>query len=197
MTPSGINAKSILREQIRARLKSISPERRAAGSAQLCARLAAEKVFADAKTILFFAPLAGEPDIWPLLPEKLAAGKTVALPRFDAAKESYVAAVVKNPATDLLAGKFGVREPAAACPVVALNQLDFILVPGVAFNLNGRRLGRGKGFYDRLLHSVSGATCGVAFDEQIVDAIPVEPHDICLTHILTPTRWQQASPARF
>jgi 5-formyltetrahydrofolate cyclo-ligase len=67
--------------------------------------------------------------------------------------------------------------------------LDFILVPGVAFDLSGRRLGRGKGYYDRLLKQTRGTTCGVAFDEQIVGEIPVEPHDLNVNCILTPTRW--------
>ena len=66
---------------------------------------------------------------------------------------------------------------------------DLILVPGVAFDLHGRRLGRGKGFYDQLLAAVRGTTCGVAFEQQMVREVPVEPHDIHLNSILTPTRW--------
>jgi 5-formyltetrahydrofolate cyclo-ligase len=68
------------------------------------------------------------------------------------------------------------------------NRLDFAIVPGVAFTLEGRRVGRGKGHYDRLLSSVGGVKCGVAFDEQIVEAIPVEPHDVRMDWIVTPTR---------
>jgi 5-formyltetrahydrofolate cyclo-ligase len=63
------------------------------------------------------------------------------------------------------------------------------LVPGVVFDQEGRRLGRGKGFYDRLLPSVGGPLCGVAFDWQVLPAIPVEPHDHVLNYILTPSRW--------
>ncbi len=195
--PSTAEAKSILREQIRARLKAIPAVERATASAQLRARLATEKFFADATTILFFAPLPDEPDIWPLLAEALTAGKTVALPRFDSATQSYAAVRVQNLASDIVAGQFGIREPSPACPVVPLNQLDLWLVPGVAFDPGGRRLGRGKGFYDRLLASACGTTCGVAFDEQIVPSVPVAPHDVCLNHILTPSRWHTARPARF
>ena len=83
-------------------------------------------------------------------------------------------------------------EPKQDCPEVPLKQLDFIVVPGVAFSLDGRRLGRGRGFYDRLLASVRGIKCGVAFDEQIVDAIPADGQDIRLDYILTPTRWTGA-----
>jgi len=73
--------------------------------------------------------------------------------------------------------------------VISGNRLDLILVPGIAFDLRGRRLGRGKGYYDRWLPALRGKTCGVAFDEQIVDDIPLEPHDVVVNCILTPTRW--------
>jgi len=189
--------KAALREEIYARLKAMPRGHRTVESAQICARLAATELWQNARTVLLFAPMPDEPDIWPLLALALAAGKTLALPRFDRAARNYVTALVQNTENDFVAGHFGIREPAAACPVLPLNRLDLALVPGVAFDLHGGRLGRGKGYYDRLLASVPGATCGVAFDEQIVAAVPVEPHDIRLNHILTPTRWQTASPARF
>jgi 5-formyltetrahydrofolate cyclo-ligase len=91
----------------------------------------------------------------------------------------------------LAAGRYGVIEPAAVCNVADLKRLDLILVPGVAFDWHGRRLGRGKGYYDRLLAEVSGTTCGVAFDQQLVATIPVEPHDVHLNCILTPSHWLQ------
>jgi 5-formyltetrahydrofolate cyclo-ligase len=69
-----------------------------------------------------------------------------------------------------------------------LNRLDLVLVPGVGFDLQGRRLGRGRGFYDRLLADVDGIKCGVAFEEQVVSEIPVGPRDVRLNFILTPTR---------
>jgi 5-formyltetrahydrofolate cyclo-ligase len=65
------------------------------------------------------------------------------------------------------------------------------LVPGLAFDPSGRRLGRGKGFYDRLLAMVRGRKCGIAFEEQVVPEIPVEPHDIRLDCLLTPRRWME------
>jgi 5-formyltetrahydrofolate cyclo-ligase len=189
MTPPLAKAKASLREQVRARLKTIPAAAHATASAQLCARLAQVKIFAEAKTILFFAPLLREIDIWPMLSDSLAAGKTTTLPRFDSATNRYVACQIKNPTTDIGTGKFGIREPNKLCDIVSLNRLDFILVPGIAFDLHGRRLGRGKGFYDQLLADLRGTTCGVAFDEQIVTEIPVEPHDVRLHCILTPTRW--------
>ncbi len=182
--------KTSLRAQVRAELKKMSPAERASASLQACARLEQQPLWRAAQAILFYAPIDGELDIWPLLVDSLASGKTVLLPRFIPEQNLYVACQIKDAARDLQTGQFGVREPLASCEKNLLNHLDLILVPGIAFDLSGHRLGRGKGFYDRLLAALQGPTCGVAFDQQIVSQIPVEPHDMRLNCILTPTRWQ-------
>jgi 5-formyltetrahydrofolate cyclo-ligase len=183
------NAKANLRQQMRAQLLKLSVAVRDAASGSLCARLRELNMWRDVKFVLLFAPLPEEPDIWPLLAEAIAAGKTVALPAFIPGTSVYTARQIVEPVRDLVPGKFGIREPAAHCPEVPLNRLDLALVPGIAFDVSGGRLGRGKGFYDRLLPAVNGLKCGVAFDEQIVDAVPVGPMDVRLNCILTPTRW--------
>ena len=180
--------KSTLRAALRAHAKIIPANERAAASTQLCDRLAQEKFFQNAQTILFFAPLADEPDVWPLLEKTLAAGRTLALPRFNRTTKSYEAVAVQNLATDLIPGHFSVREPAAHCPVVAWNRLDLLLVPGLGFDARGTRLGRGQGHYDRLLSLAGGVKCGLAFDWQVLAEIPAAPHDVTLNCILTPTR---------
>ena len=183
------DSKDVLRQQVRAQLKSMVAGQRARMSKQACLLLEQQTVWKRAKTIFFYAPLPEELDIWPLLRDSLATKKTAALPRFDSATGRYVACEIADLARDISNGQFGIREPAGHCIAVPPNRLDLILVPGVAFDVHGRRLGRGKGFYDQLLVSVRGTTCGVAFDEQIVEAVPVEPHDVHLNCILTPTRW--------
>ncbi len=183
------DSKPALRRWVREQSGKMTAAERAAGSAQARALLAQQPLWQKAHAMLFFAPLPEELDVWPSLEEALAAGKTVALPRFAVDTKSYVACQVRNLDRDLQAGRFAIREPAAHCAPVALNRLDLVLVPGVAFDLQGRRLGRGKGFYDRLLSALRGPTCGVAFDQQIVRAIPVEPHDARVSFLLTPTRW--------
>lgn len=184
-------SKQLLRRQISEQLRALTPAQRVAASLQARALLEQQPLWQAARSLLFFAPLPTELDVWPLLADSLALGKTVALPRFDPATRNYCACPITNLATDLEVGQFGIREPNSACAANPLKRLDLILVPGIAFDLHGRRLGRGKGFYDALLATVRGATCGVAFDEQIVESIPVEPHDIHLNCILTPTRWLQ------
>ena len=184
-----LEQKAELRKQIKLRIEGISAEAKKSASRAACSLLRSQQVWKQSSSVLFYAPMAAEIDVWPLLEESLIDGKTVALPQFDATTKQYKVCQIRDLGQELCAGQYGIREPIQGCAPVALNRLDFILVPGVAFDLHGRRLGRGKGYYDYLLAAVRGRTCGVAFDEQIVSAIPVEPHDSDLNCILTPTRW--------
>jgi 5-formyltetrahydrofolate cyclo-ligase len=182
-------AKQALRKQVGAELKRMAPEERAAASAAARAMLAAQALWQTAQAVLFFAPLPEELDIWPLLIGALSAGKQVALPRFVAETRTYEACLIRDANADLKVGHFGIREPSSRCARLTSNRLDLILVPGVAFDLQCYRLGRGKGYYDQLLGLLRGRTCGVAFENQIVEHIPVEPHDVRLDCLLTPRRW--------
>jgi 5-formyltetrahydrofolate cyclo-ligase len=186
--------KAALRQRVRDAVRNVSPADRLTGSIQACTRLREEPIWREANWVLLYSPLPDELDVLPLLQDALEAGKQVALPRFDPVQNSYLACHVLNSNDDLRIGPYGIREPREHCPVVPLNRLDFVLVPGVAFAMDGRRLGRGKGVYDRLLTAVRGSKCGAAFDEQIVDDLPMEPHDIRLDSILTPTRWRSVEP---
>jgi len=177
--------KAELRRKIRAAVGHLSPAARAAASAAVRERLAPQ--MQSARTVLFFAPLPDEVDLWPLLDDFLAAGKVAALPRFDSTTQSYLAVRVRNLTEDIVAGKFGIREPRADCPRIEPGRLDLILVPGVAFDWGGRRLGRGRGYYDRLLSNHRALKAAIAFDEQMVGEIPAEPHDARMDFILTPS----------
>lgn len=178
--------KSELRQKIRERLEKISDAVREVESIELRERL--EPQLQSAHTILFYAPLADELDVWPLLEKCVSSRKICALPAFDAVSKTYSARIIFNPATEIVTGKFGVREPALSCPSIPFDQFDLVLVPGMAFDLRGNRLGRGKGFYDRILAEVSGVKCGVAYDFQLQETIPTEPHDAKVSFIFTPTK---------
>ncbi len=181
-------AKAVIRQRLRAAQHFIDWDDRRRLSAQLCEMLRRAPVWRQARAALLFAPMADEPDVTPLLKAAWKEGKRVAFPRFDGVSGQYSAALVEEDG-DLKPGRFGVLEPAAHCTAVALNHLDFAIVPGIGFDLTGRRLGRGKGFYDRLLAQVHGHKCGVAFDTQVVTELPEEPHDVRLNSLVTPTRW--------
>lgn len=97
---------------------------------------------------------------------------------------------IVDPATDATPGAFGVREPHATAPVIDPGGLDVVLVPGLAFDRGGRRLGRGAGFYDRFLGGLATRSAGVAFigvcwSELVVSAVPVGPLDRSVHMLLT------------
>ena len=179
-----------IRNELRAKANSAPAAERAACSAKLCALLQVQPIWQKARSVLFYFPMALEPDIWPLLGQALTSGKRILLPRFVSQQNDYEVREIHDEIADLETGQFHIREPKVHCSVFPLNQLDLALVPGLGFDLNGGRLGRGQGYYDRMLARVSGHKCGVAFDWQMVKEIPWEPHDIRLNSILMPARWQ-------
>lgn len=128
----------------------------------------------DARVVAAYAALPGEPDLQAL---DWTAEKTVLLPRVDG--EDLVFHAVSN-AAQLKSGAFGVMEPdPAECPAFDPREAEIIFVPGLAFTADGARLGRGRGFYDRLLAALPAdiLRVGVCFSEQIVAELPSEPHD--------------------
>lgn len=82
-------------------------------------------------------------------------------------------------------GAFGILEPTADCRLTAKNEVDLVIVPGVAFDRRRNRLGRGKGFYDRLLSTLAARTIGICYDFQLMDEIPTEPFDRKMDLIIT------------
>ena len=181
--------KAGLRRRLREALAQMPPAAREAASAQARALLLTQRIWRNARSVLLFAPQTWELDIWPLISEALAAGKLAALPRFRPAAERYTACQIRHPAEDVAPGRFGIREPVEGCAEVPLERLDLVLVPGLAFDPHGWRLGRGGGVFDRLLSTTQAVKCGVGFDEQLVPEVPVEPHDVQVDCILTPSRW--------
>jgi 5-formyltetrahydrofolate cyclo-ligase len=186
---SASEAKARLRQRLREEGARRSPAELTGASRAICERIRDQKVWQKAGIILLYAPLAGEPDVRPLIDLGLKEGKTIVLPRYDTTSGAYQVCRITEPAVQLARGEFGILEPSPECPVGELNKLDLALVPGIGFSLNGCRLGRGKGYFDRMLSEVRGWKCGVAFDWQVTVEIPTEPHDIRLDSIVTPTRW--------
>ncbi|MCX6923025.1 MAG: 5-formyltetrahydrofolate cyclo-ligase [Verrucomicrobia bacterium] len=183
------DAKAALRARVRAEFKRLGQGELAAASARARVLLSVQALWRAARSVFFFAPMPDEVDVWPLLAEALSDGKKVFLPRFVPELGSYEACQILDPEKDLKVGQFGIREPNSRCSGSRPTHVDLSLVPGIAFDSQGHRLGRGRGYYDKLLLALPGVTCGVAFDQQIVNEIPIEPHDVRLNFILTPTRW--------
>ena len=141
-------------------------------------------------TFASYAPSSGEPNpngFLDILEQSGGVRPHMAFPRVSGkGKLSLHFAVLE----ELLPGSFGIPEPGADLPLVDVTDIDVMLVPGVAFDVCGNRLGYGKGFYDRLLSSSVRLPLlvGVSFDETLYDELPAEAHDIKMNYIVTPTR---------
>jgi 5-formyltetrahydrofolate cyclo-ligase len=193
MSAEAIPSKAALRSQLRAILKDQSKAASKTASTEAVERLRGQAVWKRAASVLFYSPIAGEIDLSPLIESAMKSGKAVLLPRYAVEGGTYEIVQINDVKRDCVPGKFGISEPGPDCEAWPLNTLDLTLVPGLGFDLAGRRLGRGKGFYDRLLSRIAGAKCGVALDPQILTEIPAEDHDIRMDFILTPTRWWEVS----
>ncbi len=191
---SRAEAKAALRRELRERLRAMSAAGRQDESAQIRQHLLALPAWRDATTILAFVPTAGEPDIWPAVRATHAAGRAIYLPRFDPKTNAYQPCRVMDLDQDLGVGPYGIREPGTHCPAWNGKALDLILVPGLGFDASGARLGRGKGYYDRLLAVGTGCKCGVAFEAQMIPELPMEPHDVRLDLVITPSGCLRSQP---
>lgn len=140
-------------------------------SVQLWAKVAEMHEYQRAHSVMAFVGFKGEPDTDPLFARLAVDGKRLLLPRVEA---SGIVAADGN--TPWVASKFGVQEPSG--PAVGVDEIDLVIVPGLAFTPAGDRLGYGQGYYDRLLPTVSAPTVGVCFDDQLVDELPVAAHDV-------------------
>lgn len=181
--------KQLIRERLRTQIRAVPVHDRRELSRRAVFRLLEREEFRTASQVMGYIALKDELDIFAALEWGWAAGKRVALPRYVPHEQRYCASLAEPGIRQAIRGAFGVVEPSDTAEAVPLKLLDFVLVPGLAFDPAGRRLGRGRGFYDRLLAEVTGIKCGVALDEQIVDRLPSDAHDIGMNFILTPTRW--------
>jgi 5-formyltetrahydrofolate cyclo-ligase len=181
--------KTALRNHLKAVLKGLSASEKESAGQEICQIIKENPLWKASQTVLGYVPVADEPHIYGLLQNALDTGKTLLLPAFEEKIGVYSARKVTNLNQDLVPGRFGIMEPAPFCAPGLLMQLDLSLVPGVGFDLNGCRLGRGNGYYDRLLSEASGLKCGLAFECQLTADIPREPHDIQMNWVVLPSRW--------
>jgi len=175
-----------LRQSQRSKACKLTPPIRSAQSASIINHLKTHPLWKSSTMVFAYVPMKDEPDIFPLLEEILAIGKQLVLPRFDASTGTYHPVRIRNIATDLQPGKYGILEP-ADCHLNAEGlHPDLTLVPGLAFDSQGWRLGRGKGYYDRMLAGPGGIRFGIAFDFQYLETVPHETLDQKMDWIITP-----------
>ena len=186
--------KARMRKACLARRDALGAEGAAARSAALVGRLRALPEYAAARTVLATLSFGTEWDTRAFAEGVLADGKRLVLPRVVRTPRSLVLHAVADLGADLVSGVWGIEEPDPdRCPAVTLAEVDFALVPALACDARGVRLGYGAGYFDRLLAGAGpGTFLVVALPEALVfDAVPREPHDISVHALLTETRYQR------
>ena len=176
--------KAVLRKSIAEHLHRVTPETRRTASEFIVQSLVSLPEFVAAETVLLFASLPREPDVELLWKRSESHGKRLVYPRVEGSELGLYEALTPK---ELAPGRWGLREPVAVperriFPV----EIDFATVPGVAFTPSGERLGRGGGYYDRLLATATKAfKVGVCFDFQVLSQLPIESHDIVVDRVVT------------
>lgn len=168
--------KQRLRRRLRRWRRQREPAWVATTSQQICAAVRELPQWAAAETVLLYRAMPGEVQV-----EALATGKRACWP------------VVVGRGQPLLLrgdgptrpGVFGIQEPTDACPLIAPDEVDLVIVPGLGFDGAGGRLGMGGGYYDRTLAQMRAVRVGVCFQGQRVDAIPCAPHDLRMDVIVS------------
>jgi 5-formyltetrahydrofolate cyclo-ligase len=170
--------KKSLREQVLAKRDALLPAARAAASHEMTQQLLALPGYIQARSVLAYMGFGTEVDTGHFVAQVLRDGKLLALPRIHKASQLLQLHRV-NRLDELVSGIWGIREPHAGAATISLDEIDFVLIPGVAFDHSGARLGYGAGYYDRLLARSARRALRVAaaFDVQIVDTVPVDTHD--------------------
>jgi 5-formyltetrahydrofolate cyclo-ligase len=174
------------------RRDAVDPAVRARFSAAATARVAALRAFREARVALAYASFGSELDTRPLLRRVLDGGRRLVLPRVERAARRLALHEVRDLDDELRPGTWGIPEPVAdRCPAVAPGEIDFVLVPGVAFDPHGGRVGHGGGYYDRLLGAWPRPVpplVAVAFELQVLPAVPVYPTDRRVDLVVTELR---------
>jgi 5-formyltetrahydrofolate cyclo-ligase len=177
--------KDSLRKQVAETRNKLTAEERRTKSRDIENRLFQLPEFNGSSLILFFASFRSEVNTIPMIRRALAEGKRVALPKVKG--NGLELFEIREFEKDVSPGAWGIPEPHEHNRV-ALDAVDLLIVPGLAFDEWGNRLGYGAGFYDKLLASCTNPTVALAFEGQIVSEVPAGSHDIRIKKIVTEKR---------
>ncbi|WP_406693734.1 5-formyltetrahydrofolate cyclo-ligase [Singulisphaera sp. Ch08] len=178
-----------LRKAMVERILALDPADRKDQEATLAARFTELPGFDASGTVLLYATAFPEEIVTQSMLEiALERGKRLVCPRVDRVQRRLRLYRVEDLNADLRRGMLGIPEPHDGCPEVEPKEVDWVLVPGLAFDARGFRIGRGAGHYDRLLPTLRHDVprWALAFDCQMVDSLPVEPHDVALDGVVSP-----------
>lgn len=189
------DAKAQLRSALKNRRDTLTKERQEEEAKKVLPLIVSLPAWKNSQVVCLYASFAGELPTQGLLYEALQSGKKLLLPRVNPHHQPSLHGV--NDLGKLVLSPLGILEPAENSPPIDPREVDFFLVPGLAFDKQGNRLGHGSGFYDRLLAQIKdGAFClGYAHDFQLIPTIPHEAHDKRVQAVATPSGIIHTQPA--
>ena len=178
-----------LRRRIRAARRALSVDARAEASLVVQEKVAALDEMADVAAVMVYAASPEELSLDRIALQLSDEGITLGYPRVEGPYEMSIRWVDPHDPESFVEGSFGIREPVAHSPFVDPSLIDVVLVPGLAFTRDGRRMGYGGGFYDNLLPKLREdcVRVGVCFDEQLVDDLPCEDRDERVDVVVAPS----------
>lgn len=176
--------KKVIRTVVRLRRKLHRAKTKSEKDTLICGKLTEMKVFRHAKKILLYAPIPHEKEVntWHII-EEWGGTKTIVLPKM--LKSKGMALCIINSREDTKLNSQHIAEPISTCKKIDPKELDLAIIPGIAFDKKGNRIGFGHGYYDRLLKKLNCPVIALAYDFQILHAIPRHAHDVAVDTIIT------------
>lgn len=176
--------KDELRRRMRGMRRALTAREQEEAAQSVLTQIERFAPFQQARTVMAYMAVRGELSLAPVTQAILKSGKTLALPRCEAPGMMTARRIAAF--SELERGAYGLPEPAESCEILAGDQIDLILVPGTAFDAQGRRLGQGGGYYDRFLIKTRALRVGVCHDAALLDCVPAQAHDLNMDYILMP-----------
>ena len=186
MTGTFQEEKDSVREALTARRKALTPELIDTRGLKIQSRFLSTLYYAHARTVALYAPIRGEVPTRDILTAAIADGKTVCYPLSHVHGRILSFRAIHSE-SELEPGRLGVREPQDGSELVQVENIDLFVVPGLGFTKDGKRLGRGGGYYDATLRAGANLSrrVGLAFGEQLVDTLPFTDDDVDMDLVVT------------
>ena len=183
---NNFNDKKSARSFFKAQRDTLTKEQRTDIDNKICRNILSLEAFKRCDAVLLFSPIKSEPDLTPVATIAFECGKCVAFPI--SLTDSYTLDFRQiNTLAELRDGAYNIKEPPQDSKKANITDKTLCLVPALAFDIKGGRLGYGKGYYDRFLKSFNGTKIGTAHSAQVCDSLPTEKDDVPIDMIITET----------
>ncbi len=176
--------KSELRAKYMKMREDISPGDAKAKSSRICQSLLSSEAYKDAHTVLIYCPFKNEIDVLPIAVDAMNKGKSVAFPISEPNGFKLIFKTV-NSLDELEEGRYGIYEPSKSAEDYRNTEKSICIVPGLAFDRQGYRIGYGKGYYDRFLPDFKGISIGLVYDDLLVDSLPRDDTDVAVDIVIS------------